>query len=557
MIEVVPERPKGELPCQVVVTPASGEAELLWRIQFERGQCVAKADRKRDLMAAEGWQCETTVHAPWIEVNEHIATVEEPGLVTTVDIAGAAADKEASGKVVDDRRRLDLENLLRDASVGQVLSLGLEEAVTLALRNNRDIESAYLGRERDVMSLEVAEDQFWPDLTIDAGPNWDDTSGMSGQLSSGIAAALPTGGDISLSWANTLTDEYGLTTLSSELSQPLLRGGGLDVNLAGLRQARLGFDAGRLNLRAAIGSTITSVIFAHRALNLAQIEIETAKRALQRAREQKSINQKLFDAGRIPRLDLVQNDAEIARLEVASSATQLNLDNARRGLLELLDLETRATVIAEDSTTDRGIEVTVEQALEIAYAHRADFLSAQLSDQAIKLGLEVAKSEERWGLDAVVGADYDTGLYNTGIEGDTNLQAGLRLNIPIGDVARQQSVQQARLDIRENELSLIELTQSIETVIVNVVANIETLETQITLAERAETLAEDQLAAERLKFSRGLSSTLDVIALEDALLEAQRATFRSKVDYSNVLAELDEALGTTTNSWAIELVEVQ
>jgi len=79
------------------------------------------------------------------------------------------------------------------------------------------------------------------------------------------------------------------------------------------------------------------------------------------------------------------------------------------------------------------------------------------------------------------------------------------------------------------------------------------LNSQKALAERAEALAEDQLEAERAKFSRGLSSTLDVISLEDALIDAQRATFLTKVDYSNSLTELDQALGTTLTSWAIDL----
>lgn len=550
-IEVVPERPKGELPCQVIVTPGSGAADVLWRIEFERGQCATKADRKRNLMEADGWRCEATVHASWIETSGPAATTDQPPSSTKSD-----ADVEKTpGQVIDERQSFNLEALLRETDRGQTITLQLEEAVSLALRNNRDIQSGYLSREREMMSLDVAEDQFMPDLTIDAGPSWSDGAGITGEVSSAISTQLPTGGNISLSWANALTNDAGTTTLSSELSQPLLSGAGLDVNLAGLRQARLDFDAGRLNLRNAIGGTITIVILAHRSLNLAQIEIDVAERALQRAKEQKDVNQKLFAAGRIARFDLVQNDAEIARLEVNLSSTQLNLDNARRNLLELLDLETRATVIAGDSTTDRDIEVTVESALEIAYAHRADFLGAQLSDQAIKLGLEVAKSEERWGLDAVVGADYQSGLYRSGIEDDTGYRAGLRLNIPFGDVARQQSVRQARLSIEQNELSLIELTQSIETEIVNVIANIETLKKQIALAERAEKLAGDQLSVERLKFSRGLSSTLDVINLEDALLEAQRATFGAKVGYSNALTELDQALGTTTASWGIELAE--
>jgi len=66
-IDVIHERPKGELPCRVVFSPPSGEPQTLWRVQHERGFCAKKAAKKRDLLEAQGWRCnmeEDTVAAP-------------------------------------------------------------------------------------------------------------------------------------------------------------------------------------------------------------------------------------------------------------------------------------------------------------------------------------------------------------------------------------------------------------------------------------------------------------------------------------------------------------
>jgi outer membrane protein TolC len=550
-IDVISERAGEELPCQVVVTPSSGERQTLWRARFERGFCVGEADAKRDRLERDGWRCETSARTEWAKTTtRHGAPAEQ-------------SDRPATGedtrqKVLDGASSFDLERFLLEASPDKAVVLSLEEAVSLALRNNRDIEGVYLNRRRDALFLEQAEDQFRPDLTIEASPNWRHAEGTSGELSSSLSTSLPTGGEISMSWVNALSEQAGTATFSGELTQPLLRGGGLDANLAGLRGARLNFDSSKLAMLQTVSATVTQVISAHRALNLAQIEIDVADRALERAVEQKSISEKLFDAGRIPRLDLVQNDADISRRKVDVSAAQLALENAHRDLLQLLDVETRAMLFAEPSISKSEVDLDLDTALDIAFSTRPDFLGAELGHQAIKLGLDVAKSEERWGLDAVVGADYEDSIYEREngfgrVESDINYRAGLRLTIPFGDVERRHAVQLANLDIRESDLSLVELTESIETEVANLIANIDTLKDQILLAERAETLAQDQLAAERSKFSRGFSSTLDVIRLEDELIDAELTTLRSKVDYSEALAALDQALGTTLQSWAIDV----
>lgn len=560
-VSVVPERDKGELPCRVLFE-AEGEApEELWRVRYERGACVAKAARKRDLLEADGWRCESEIIASWAR-DGAVGREDRPvGVERPTDDAPAASGStpgsDPAGRLIDEADALALERDLLVSAPGRALPLSLEESVSLALRNNRDIESAYLDRTRDALALELAEDQFLPDLEIDGGPTTSRSGRRSASVDTTLSSELPTGGDISLSWTNSLDSDSGETQVTSEIVQPLWRGGGLDANLADLRGARLGFDRGLLNLRAGIIDTITEVIVAHRALTLAQFEIDLAVRSLQRAKDQQRANQRLLAAGRIARFDVVQNQTNIAVREVDLATSELALEDARRNLLQLLDIETGVQLIAEDASTDRPIDVDREQALAIAFANRPDFLEAQLASEEARLALDVARSEgRRIGVDAVLGASYDDTLF-TDDDFDqgsfTDYQASLRLNIPFGDVARQQSMQRALLDIRADKISFAEVRNSIDTDITNLVANITTAKSRIDLAERAEILAEAQLKAERIKFARGLSSTLDVILLEDGLIESELSTLNARVTYSDALTELDRALGMTLDSWGVEL----
>jgi len=434
--------------------------------------------------------------------------------------------------------------------------LSLAESVSLALRNSRDVESGYLGRVRDQLALEVAEDEFWPDLTIEGGPTWTDEGGMSGTLSSTVGLRLPTGGELSLGWANEGNEDAGTSRLFGDVIQPLWGGAGVDANLANLRQARLADQAGDLAFRGRVIDLVTEVIVSHRGLTIAEASLQVAVRSLDRAIEQKRINQRLLEAGRIPRFEAVQSDANIASREVDLASSKLDLEDARRRLLNLLDIDSRATLMVEDVAMPSDITLAHDDALDLALRFRPDFRTAEIDGQAAKFNLASARSQSRSEIDLVAGIDHDRPLYSNGTftaGSETSYRAGFRLNIPFGDVARDQAERLAKLNIRESDIVLKEAESSITIEIANLIANLDTTRQRVALAERAEALAKQQLAAEQTKYTRGLSSTLDVITLEDALIDAQLGTLDARVAYANTLTELDRAMGTTLMTWGINL----
>ncbi len=550
-VDVIHERLKGELPCRVVFSPPSGERQTLWRVQYERGMCAEKAARKRDLLETQGWQCRMAD-----------AQAGAPAIVERCRSGNAAKTALCSAlnsKLTDDTASEGLERLLSETRPNEVVVLSLQESVSLALRNSRDVESGHLGRVRDRLALEVAEDEFWPDLTIEGGPTWandGETSGTSGTLSSTVGLRLPTGGELSLGWAGEGDEDIGRSRLFGDVVQPLWGGAGIDANLASRRQAKLADQAGDLTFRGRVIDLVTEVIVSHRALTIAEASLQVALRSLDRAIEQKRTNQKLLEAGRIARFEAVQSDANIASREVDLASAKIDVEDARRRLLNLLDIDSRAALVAEDVAMPVDIALALDDALDLAFRFRSDFRTAELDGQVAKFDLARARSESRSGIDLVAGIDHDSSLYSNqqfSRGSETSYRAGLRLNIPFGDVARDQAERLANLNIRESKIALKETKTSITNEIANLIANLDTTRQRITLAERAELLAKQQLGAEQTKYARGLSSALDVITLEDALIDAQLSTLNARVAYANTLTELDRAMGTTLMTWDINL----
>ena len=86
----------------------------------------------------------------------------------------------------------------------------IQEAILLALRNNRTIESAYLDRVAQKFDLKVAEDEFIPNLDLTGSINRNDTTvenvsrtgsvNDTGATGITLSEALPTGGTLSFRW---------------------------------------------------------------------------------------------------------------------------------------------------------------------------------------------------------------------------------------------------------------------------------------------------------------------------------------------------------------------
>ncbi len=455
--------------------------------------------------------------------------------------------------------------------LGPVLELDLRSAVALALSANRDIESAYVGRISEEYALRVAEDRFRPDLAIVA----ESAVGRSGDLSDRadtdtaalrprLSLLVPTGGALSFTWINRLDATTGGASayesgLDISFVQPLLRGGGLAVNRAPVSIARIEERVNVLALKATINSTITDVVIAYRQLLLEERQLDIAERSLTRARTLLETNRAMIDAGRMARQDIVQTEADLSRRELEFVSAQNSVDSARLTLLNVLDIdaETRLELTEPLQLLPIG-DLDFETTYAHALASQPAYLQALLRSEIAAINLLTAENKRLWRLDARVTASVD-GFSDGGLgpayrdlhNGAVDYSAGLQLTIPLGDESAKQGVIDARVVQRRQELALLEIRGTVRIDIKDRVRSIKSLRQQVDLAERAAELAARQLEIENLKLAQGRSSNFQVLSLEDQLISAQISEAAAEVSYLNALTALDEALGTTMDTWRI------
>ena len=444
--------------------------------------------------------------------------------------------------------------------------LTLAECILLAVKNNRDLAANRLGRRTDRLALKDAEDTFRPVPTLGLSATRDWTATKSGRdeattlgISPTVTMRIPTGGQLSLRSNNTATTGNSASqSVTFEFRQPLLKGGGTTVGTAGLVNARRTERGNVLGFEAAVAGLVARTVRAYRSLIQATRSVEIAKRSLQRARELLAVNRVLIETGRMARQDIVQTEASIAERELSLTEAEGSLNDARLALIDILDIDSRTRIVPTETLRVEPAKLDRDRSVELALGNRPDYLRALIGVERAETALAVAGNARKWDLDLTASAGFGHGgrtLSEAYGRFDEDYRVGLNLSIPVGASvdASRRAYTRARIALRQTRLRIVELRQSIEVEVRGAVRKVEVQLRRAELARRARELAERKLETERLKLNAGLSSNFRLVRFEDDLVRSQNGEVGATIAYLNALTALDQALGTTLDTWQIEV----
>lgn len=443
--------------------------------------------------------------------------------------------------------------------IARPVALSLVEAVSIGLRDNRTIRSAFLERAAQRFSLHAAEQRFAPRLNIVADLYRADSAGqVTGQadVSGTVSWMLPTGAQLGFVWdrRQRLDRREDADTASLVLTQPLLRGGGIAVNRAPLRIARLRDATNQLMLRNTLAETISNIVFAYRALQRAQAQVRLAEMALVRTGELIATNKAMIEAGRMAAADIVQSEADQANQQGALYEARQQRVSAQLQLLELLAIDPATNVEAADPVAADHVPIDLLPAIAIARENRMDIQAQRYAVEQAREALRIARNQRLWDVSAVATATRTSGRdqLNGPLPPRTDNRIGLQLSIPIGDPGPKLALVEADTSLRTAELRLEELDQGVEAQVRDAVQRVEAAWLQLESAQRYETLAKRAVQIERDKLEAGRSSNFQVLSLQDGLRTAQIQALNATIGYLDALTSFDLQIGATLDSWKID-----
>ena len=349
-------------------------------------------------------------------------------------------------------------------------------------------------------------------------------------------------------WSNRYSDQHA-TRAGLTVTQALLRGVGLNTNLASLRQARIDTLSSLYELRGFAESLIARTERAYWDYALAKRQIEIVAVSLELAEQQLRETEERIKIGTLAEIELAAAKAEIALRRVALINARTTLATARLRLLRLLnppgeDLWDREIILRDHPIVPDVILDEVESHVEVALLWRPDLNQARLGVQ--RGDLEIVKTKN--GLLPVM--DLFITLGKTGyadsfgssvsdLDGDGyDISGELILAYPVFNRDAGARHQRAMFSRNQAMEAVGNLAQLVQVDVRTAYIEVERAEEQVSATAAARKLQEEKLRAETEKFRVGRSTTFLVAAAQRDLVTTQISEIQAVVDYLKALVDL-------------------
>jgi outer membrane protein len=525
-----------------------------------------------------------------------------------VTMAGSAAVAQtedrrrtvsASWRAVDPAIRLEV----RDGAI----QLALEDALAIALSRNLGLQVQRFERSQSLFLVEQNLGMY--DTRVSAtGFAQDETTPSASALEGAAIRQLEVhglnfrvdqlntyGGTLSLDSQNDRTATNSIffdinpsfgVDLDLIYAQPLLRDFGKLVTNRSLRIARLDSGISLQNLERAVIGVIEQVETTYWSLVENRAQLGVAEESLALANQLHEMNRVQVDVGTKAPLELVQSEAGIAIRQEEIIRVRAARDDAADELRRLLNLEDAALWSAEIVPTtapeiDR-IEVDLEQALAAALAERTELAVQRLAVETLEIDERFFRNQKlptvdlqvRYGFngtggDVVLVRDPVTGnpleVAEGGFDDATQQiidrdfrgwQVGVNVAYPIQNRAARANHTIARLAVQRGSTQLEDLELQVRTEVRQAARGVETAAQQIDSAGKSRELSERNLEAEQKKYENGLSTSFQVLQIQEDLSAARSREVNAITGYRRALVRYYQAIGRLLEENDVEIEDI-
>ncbi len=484
---------------------------------------------------------------------------------------------------------------------GNEVQLSVEDAVALALGRNLGLQVRRYDRQQFQLQIDEAVGIY--DTTLGARLTITEETSPSATELDGAAILTDENRTYGLEvsqltpWGGTGTVSFGTfnrdsnSTFSSlnpffssdldvTFSQPLLRDFGRSVTDRGIEIARLNDDMNREGFEQQVTATIQQVVNAYFALVEARAQVDVARESKDLAVELHDMNKVRVEVGTLAPLELTTSEVGIATREEEIILAEQRVGDAEDDLRTLLNLEEgplwNTAIIPVAPEEPSRVSIDLEQAIAKSLEARPEVRSKKLELERLGIDASYWQNQLLPSLNAsltygynglggdVIERDIDGNVLSVipGGFGDSVDQIldrdfdGWRFEVTFGMPIQNRTAKarkaRADLDVDQGRLELTELTQSIRTEVRKAVRAVRSAEKQIDSAQASVRLADKNLDAERKRYENGLSTSYQVLDVQEDLSQARSREVSAKASYRRAVAEYYRAVGNLLEVSGVE-----
>jgi outer membrane protein TolC len=351
--------------------------------------------------------------------------------------------------------------------------------------------------------------------------------------------------------------------LDLSFNHPILRGFGSEIVQINLRRQAVLNDQALLNRQTRASNVLRDVINTYWELAYATQDLAIRQSAVELAREQLRVTQAQIEVGRLAPIDAAAVERAIGeRLqEVALSEQTVYFRSLE--LRRLLGLPAdpgaapfAAAEVPQASPRQVDMRAEITRALEANPQLRAVRSGMRLSDLDIQTALNTVRPR----LDFLgrIGAtgrkrDFSESLETTLGLDDMIWSAGLTFELPLENRTAEGQVRAARLNLQRAQLDLFDFELQLRDLVMRLATTMRTASRRIELGKATVGFAQQNLEAERARFSVGRSTNNDVLLRQQELKAEEIRYLRAQVDLLVTETSLIAATGEILERYNVVL----
>lgn len=529
-------------------------------------------------------------------IRRTIALVLCTGLVTP--LAVTADSFQVSAELPDLSRTpvLDIEDGTIQLTLEDAKAIALERNLSLVVERFDQHEADYIFHaNRGIYDAFFTTDL---DSLEDTAPTASNLSGAEVQefeqknWDFGISQLVNTGGTLTGTWQNnrqdtnslfaTLNPSYRIDT-DVTFSQPLLRNLGRMATNRNISIARTNFDISQENFEGQVMGVLLSVENAYWDLAEAIAQLEVAEESLELAKQLHEQNKIRVEVGTLAPLELVQSEAGVADREVEIIRAQALVGDRMDIVRQLLNLkgeqEWTAPIEPISDPFKDALEVDVDAAIATALEERPEVRAKKLSISNQELDTRYFRNQKKPRLDLTatyglngVGGDVtdrdflsgeilgtEEGDYGDAIDQILNAdfdgwRVALNFAMPLQNRFAKANVAIADLALERGLVELDDLELAVTTEVRRVIRLLDASAEGIESARVSRRLEEKNYEAEQKRYDNGMSTSFQVLRIQEDLIAARSRFVSAVATYRRALALHYQSIGRLIEESGVQIV---
>lgn len=261
--------------------------------------------------------------------------------------------------------------------------------------------------------------------------------------------------------------------------------------------------------------------------------------------------------------DLNQYNSLLFAADSRLEMSQQSLTEASRKLLRMIDMPAETKIEGVTELIDVLPQLNPEEALEAAFAKRADFISAEKELELARINLDLARNNSLPSLSLYFNASSLSQAENLS---DAFVDAvafqypvwsaGVRFSYPLGDTASAAEIRNAYYRVRQAEINLEELQKEIRDDVLN---RLEAVRMQHRILQNSRKMrSETELHYSKVlgKAKAGQFNAVVVKNALDSLIDARQRELEALVGFNVALLQFDLAKNEIFERYKIDIEKI-